>query len=58
MTAGRSGSWCFHARREELVVSSAEEQAAPTLMEARHAGALARLIPILGCGEEAALACI
>lgn len=46
-----SGNWCFHTLRAEPFGPCATR--ATTLSEG-HAAALARLVPILGCGEEAA----
>lgn len=46
-----SGNWCFLTRRTDAL--STQPAAASSLRQDR-ANALARLIPILGCGEEAA----
>ncbi len=47
----KSGHWCFFSRSQSWPKGT---EAPPVRLQGSHAQALARLIPLLGCGEEAA----
>ncbi len=51
----KSSNWCFFSRPERrFQLRSDANNTAPLSLAENHAMALARLIPLLGCGEEAA----